>query len=242
MKIKVSTLKDLVEVVNFFVNGSGVHNLYDIIVLEGSECVGKTTLIDYLNKKFDWCTYRPDYNFWSDTRLPKDFRWAIFMSLIDFSISGGVMITSPILVDRGMLSGLIYNFKDDEREKFLRIYEDRLRKTDLRVLHIFLTPTNEDTHRKMIESRVLEPTESGVSEIVEIDRKFKSLVEMSETLDIITYEVKLNDEIDDKYCTSCGHCFSGICQNINSPYFDKVVTTNLRCEHTYDKEVQDYDV
>lgn len=220
----------------------------NMFVVDGSDCVGKTTFINHLlkvSRKFDY--YRPDYEMWQGFKYPREYRWSIFMSLLDFWSSDSLMIKSghAMVVDRGILSGVVYNryYGDhDGANRLLTEYVSKLESAKgLRVAHFILSPSTRGDHQALIKSRGVGMEE--LSKYRELDRGFRDLAndDRVKALKVYLLDFKVSDVADDTICGTCSHYSAqGKCLNPNSlSYESSVAVTNPRCPNSGDKEVQD---
>lgn len=220
----------------------------NMFVVDGSDCVGKTTFINHLlkvSRKFDY--YRPDYEMWQGFKYPREYRWSIFMSLLDFWSSDSLMIKSghAMVVDRGILSGVVYNryYGDhDGANRLLTEYVSKLKSAKgLRVAHFILSPSTRGDHQALIKSRGVGMEE--LSKYRELDRGFRDLAndDRVKALKVYLLDFKVSDVADDTICGTCSHYSAqGKCLNPNSlSYESSVAVTNPRCPNSGDKEVQD---
>lgn len=223
-------------------------NGYNMFVVDGSDCVGKTTFINHLlkmSREFDY--YRPDYEMWQDLRYPREYRWSIFMSLLDFWSSNSLTLKygHKMVVDRGVLSGVVYNRYYGDREgsdRLLTEYTSKLKTTDgLKVAHFILSPSTKEDHQTLIESRGVGMEES--SRYRELDQGFRDLAndDRLRSLDIYLLDFKVNNVSNSTVCGTCGHYSAqGECLNPNSPHYSEERSfTDPRCPNSGDKEVQD---
>lgn len=220
----------------------------NMFVVDGSDCVGKTTFINHLlkvSRKFDY--YRPDYEMWQGFKYPREYRWSIFMSLLDFWSSDSLMIKSghAMVVDRGILSGVVYNryYGDhDGANRLLTEYVSKLKSAKgLRVAHFILSPSTRGDHQALIKSRGVGMEE--LSKYRELDRGFRDLAndDRVKALKVYLLDFKVSDVADNTICGTCSHYSAqGKCLNPNSlSYESSVAVTNPRCPNAGDKEVQD---
>ena len=87
---------------------------YDIIIFEGYECTGKTTMLNIFKNSVDNVSYRPSYEkLGIDKYLDRSKRYILGISVIDqylqtLSISGNIKM-SPLVLDRSIFSAIAYN-------------------------------------------------------------------------------------------------------------------------------------
>ena len=112
------------------------HSSLDAIVVEGYDGVGKGRVLNVLANYYQVVPYRPDYNLWQKYDHRKIDRWKVsgfFWDVYSHFNQGRRNFSAPMLFDRGVISGAVYN-KDDN---IARDYKKLLR--DMRVLHILVT-------------------------------------------------------------------------------------------------------
>lgn len=221
---------------------------YNMFVVDGSDCVGKTTFINHLLKMSEnFCYYRPDYEMWQGLKYPREYRWSIFMSLLDFWGSDSITLKygHVMVVDRGILSGVVYNKYHGDPEgadKLLTEYTSKLKTADgLKVAHFILSPSTEEDHQLLIKSRGIGTEEFSIYR--EIDRGFRELAPDDRMKDLKVYllDLKVSDEGDNTVCGTCSH-YSAQCKclNPNSFCYGSLRSfTDHRCPNSGDKEVQD---
>lgn len=220
----------------------------NMFVVDGSDCVGKTTFINNMLKisnNFNY--YRPDYEMWQGFEYPREYRWSIFMSLLDFWSSDSLTIKygHAMVVDRGILSGVVYNryYGDpDGADRLLTEYVSKLKSAKgLKVAHFILSPSTRGDHQALIKSRGVGMEE--LSKYRELDRGFRDLAndDRVKALKVYLLDFKVSDVADDTICGTCSHYSAqGKCLNPNSlSYESSVAVTNPRCHNSRDKEVQD---
>lgn len=205
----------------------------DAVVVEGYDGVGKGRVLSVLSEALGTVPYRPDYNLWQkhDHRL-KD-RWKVSGFFLDvFShFKDNFLFNSPMLFDRGVISGAVYNNDITIAED----YKDMVK--DISILHILVTCSRED-YEKFSESRGSGDSLS-YNDYVNYTHRYINCLEKSKA-DYILYQNFFNKDLFDELsniCRGCGHYSYGICRHpkIN----DKVDGESLRCEFSKEKEVQD---
>lgn len=211
----------------------------DAIVVEGYDGVGKGRLLNSLSEIFGVTPYRPDYNLWQlydhrriDRWKVSGFFWDVYSHFMkDKNIKG-----PPMLFDRGVISGAVYNGDITIAEN----YKTLLR--DMRVLHILVCCKEEDYHRF---SRM------RTSNDVDIDFEWKRYLSYTARyrecleaagVDYITYynvyDAKDAEKLS-RTCAGCGHYNYGYCRH---PDINSIVEFNqTRCELYNEEEVQDID-
>ena len=169
------------------------------------------------------------------------------MSLLDFWGSDSITLKygHVMVVDRGVLSGVVYNRYQGDPEgsdRLLTEYTSKLKTTNgLKVAHFILSPSTEEDHQALIESRGV-----GVEEFSryrELDEGFRDLANYNRlrSLDVYLLDFKVNNVADSTVCGTCSHYSAqGKCLNPNSlSYESSIPFTNPRCPNSGDKEVQD---
>jgi hypothetical protein len=206
---------------------------YPIIIVEGWDCVGKSTLIERLRGTLKAEVYRPNYIYWQSHNLPKSYRWVIGAGFLDVLSTGNVKLSSPLLIDRGILSGMVYN--DPSIGKG---YRELLRRLPYPVLHLIVT-TDEASYLKMLEVRG-----EDVGDYATIHQKTKDFLSFASLLDIDylllsnSYDQDYADLVKGK-CVSCRHYSYGFCNNPSvSPVPLAVPPEKDQCEFSHSEEVQ----
>lgn len=210
----------------------------DAIVVEGYDGVGKGRVLNVLANYYQVVPYRPDYNFWQRYDHRKIDRWKIsgfFWDVYSHFNQGRRNFSAPMLFDRGVISGAVYN-KDDNIAKD---YKKLLR--DMRVLHILVTCYNKDDYFKLSNIRSVADVdvEYEWSRYQEYTQRYKrafALAELEYWIYENHYDKSISDELS-KTCEGCGHYSYGYCRHpdIN----DKTNPDHPRCKLSYDAEVQD---
>ena len=86
-----------------------IWNNYDIIILEGYECTGKSTTAKVLRNNMYASTYRPSYEQLNiDEYLPRNERFLLGIAVIDNFLQNKRKNTPPLLLDRGIFSSIVY--------------------------------------------------------------------------------------------------------------------------------------
>ena len=80
-----------------------------IIFVEGFDCTGKSTFIESFCALNGFELWEPKYHTdYPNSVLPYNHRYALGIALIDL-VEDGITIEDPIIVNRGIISGLVYN-------------------------------------------------------------------------------------------------------------------------------------
>lgn len=207
---------------------------YNVIIVEGYDGVGKSTFMKGLADSIGGTIYRPDYIYWQSVGLPKGSRWIIGASFFDFMKSRSIQLTRPLLIDRGILSAMVYN-----SPRLGKNYKTLIDESGLSVLHLIVN-TDEESYKKYCSMRGSEgipPTYRIVAEKTKLFIDYASLL----GIDYLT----VNNQYSEDYarlvggkCGSCGHYSYGVCQH---PIHRgrKVSPDTPRCEESAQKEVQD---
>lgn len=212
---------------------------WDAIVVEGYDGVGKGKVLRELSQYYNMIPYRPDYNLWQRHDVRKTDRWKMSGFFWDIYSHFDLHSSSPLLFDRGCISGAVYaddpSIADD--------YKSLLR--DMKVLHILVYCSDED-YIKFQTSR--NPNISTTELYRLLDEKILYTNRYKEYLnragvDWIVYQNKFDEEesrILSKTCAGCGHYNYGICRH---PIINRAVKSGApRCSLSYDKETQDVEV
>lgn len=215
---------------------------YKIIVVEGWDCVGKSFILDSLSKSLGAPVYRPNYNYWQDHQLPQSLRWMIGAGIFDLISSKSIRIENQLLIDRGILSGMVYTSPavgvgyKDLLDSFPRV-EDGF-PVNYNVLHVIVS-TDEDSFNKFNELRG-----SGVkSDYATVAMKTQLFIDYARLLKLNyikvmnKYDLGYAEKVRDK-CGSCGHYSYGKCKH-PSQDGKRVTPFQDRCELSKDLEVQD---
>lgn len=217
----------------------------DAIVVEGYDGVGKGRVLNLLSKVYSVTPYRPDYNLWQKYDHRQKDRWKISGFFWDvYSHFTNIHLTpmTPMLFDRGVMSGAVYSMDDHISESIAKDYKTLLRDRD--VLHILVVCDKEDFRKfQEIRSFYLNKDIDGLwedyEEYTERYRKYFKLAGVK----VVEYQNKYSSEDASSLlttCSGCGHYSYGICRHpsINS----KVDPSQLRCSLSNDKESQDREV
>lgn len=217
---------------------------YKIVVVEGWDCVGKSFILDNLSRSLGSPVYRPDYNYWQDHDLPNGLRWLIGASLFDAIASKSMHIENKILIDRGILSGMVYTSPavgvgyKQMLDRFPRAGYDGFDE-NYRVMHLIIS-TDEESFNKFNELRGPGNIHTDYTTVAIKTQMFIDYAKLLgvDYLKIMNrYDPIYAEKIKDK-CGSCGHYSYGQCKHPNkcglrvSPY-------QARCNVSNDKEVQD---
>ena len=208
-------------------------NQYDVIVVEGYDLVGKSTVIERLRVDIGAKIYRPDYNYWQGHHLPKQYRWVIGAGFFDGLSSRAFDLNSKLIIDRGILSGMVYTTPSAGKG-----YKELLQRTGLKVLHLLIT-TDRESYEHFCSCR---NTEEHVPYEVVV-QKSKLFLDYANLLglDFVTVSNKYDESYARLYagkCASCGHYSYGVCTHpmrSGTP----VDPSQERCDLSKDKEVQD---
>lgn len=216
---------------------------YKIIVVEGWDCVGKSFILDNLSKSLGAPVYRPNYNYWQEHRLPQNLRWMIGASIFDLISSKSVHIENQILVDRGILSGMVYTspsvgigYKNliDSFPKTTDGFDQ-----DYKVLHLIVC-TDEDSFNKFNEIRGaggIKTDYQTVAMKTQLFVDYARLLGVDYIQVVNKYDQMYADKIKD-CCGSCGHYSYGICKHPDR-LGERVSPYQKRCTQSGDLEVQD---
>ena len=206
-------------------------NKYDAIVVEGYDGVGKGRVLNIISKILGVIPYRPDYNLWQQYDHRQIDRWKVSGFFWDVFSHFNMTTEKPMLFDRGVISGAVYN-KDytiaDNYPKLLK---------DMKVLHILVTCSEEDYY---MFARVRGSVEKlSYEECSTYTREYIKCLSRADVEYVIYLNQYNESEVDVlKYtCAGCGHYSYGICRH---PIINKEVDpNNSRCSLSEDKEVQD---
>lgn len=215
---------------------------YKIIVVEGWDCVGKSFVIDNLSRSLGIPVFRPNYNYWTDHRLPQNLRWMIGASIFDMISSKCVHIENKLLIDRGILSGMVYTSPAvgigyrDLLASFPKV-NDGFRE-NYNVLHLIIG-TDEQSFKKFNEMRG-KPENfdyATVASKTQLFIDYARLLGLNYVKLMNTYNEDYASRVRDK-CGSCGHYSYGVCRHPLTP--GKTVNPfDARCSLSNDLEVQD---
>lgn len=206
----------------------------DAIVVEGYDGVGKGKVLDLLSEMYGVIPYRPDYNLWQKYDHRNIDRWKIsgfFWDVFSHFKELYGELKAPMLFDRGVISGAVYN--DDDR--IAADYMSILR--NAHVLHILVTCSESDYY-KFQRSR-------GASFIPYYqeyrdytDRYIQALTKAG--LPWMIYENSYDEEESIRLastCRGCGHYSYGWCRHPDMNC--RIDGDAYRCEKSGDMEVQD---
>lgn len=218
--------KKLIEILDNIITNYGL----DAIVVEGYDGVGKSRILNILSDRLGVTPYRPDYNLWQKyDHRPQD-RWKVSGFFWDVCSHFNLKSKVPLLFDRGVISGAVYNDDINIAKDYKQFIRGRS------IIHILVTCSEEDYY-KFNEAR-------GSKEFLDYatcqiyTERYKKFLEESGVYWFI-HENRYLEEADImKYiCAGCGHYSYGICRH---PSINNEVDGNLtRCLLSSDKEVQD---
>ena len=232
-------LESIIELTDYM-NRYSTH--YNAIIVEGYDGVGKGRVLNRLSECYDVIPYRPDYKFWDQFGLNREDRWKISGYFWDIfsSFYPHLVVNRPMLFDRGVISGIVYN----EDERLLKCYKEHLLRDEVHlVIHVYVTCTEED-YIKFLEAR--NPTISDIEKADELmkfkkyDKDYKRVLKESG----INYVVFMNYFDKSIYkksqecCLGCGHYCYGKCMHPDN-YMNQVDKYTPRCSRSTDPEVQD---
>lgn len=205
----------------------------DAIVVEGYDGVGKGRLLNILSERIGVIPYRPDYNLWQKyDHRPQD-RWKVSGFFWDIMNHFNIHTEKPMLFDRGVLSGAVYN--GDTRIA----YDYKQLISNMKVLHILVICNTEDYVKFLkVRNPSISPEEISKEKdkYVNMSLKYSYLIE-GLGFDYIIYVNLFSENEEENVCKSCGHYNYGWCRH---PEINKEVDPcQERCEHSLDKEVQD---
>ena len=205
----------------------------DAIVVEGYDGVGKGRVLNLLSDFLSVVPYRPDYNLWQKYDHRNIDRWKVSGFFWDvyshFNTSGDRKV--PMLFDRGVMSGAVYNHDDTIAED----YKNLLR--DMRVLHILVSCDEEDYIKFAEIRKSISTVDYKIYE--EFTEEYKRLFELA-GVDYVVYENHYDESLSKQLsntCEGCGHYNYGYCRH---PKINCTVDSgNERCSFSRDKETQD---
>lgn len=206
----------------------------DAIVVEGYDGVGKGRILNILSEFLSVTPYRPDYNLWQRHDHRQSDRWKIsgfFWDVYSHFMEGHRRIGPPMLFDRGVISGAVYNPDEAIAEDYKSLLRDR------KVLHILVT-CNEEDYRNFADIRKsISPDHYRMCE--KFTSEYKRLFELA-GVEYVLYENHYDEALARRLsetCEGCGHYSYGYCRHpdIN----DKTDPSCPRCKLSYDEEVQD---
>ena len=212
---------------------------FDGIVVEGYDGVGKGKILTSLSKNYKVTPYRPDYNFWQNFDLRKTDRWKISAFFWDvFNHFQLDRPNHPLLFDRGILSGAVYNCDEEIAQAYKSVLRGR------RVLHI-LVICDHDSYKnfQLIRNPTLEDGDINYmyNECLDYTQSYMHNLDISGVEWVIYKNIYSAEDAETykKTCSGCGHYNGGVCRN---PRFNCPVPADQpRCEYSAEREVQDYD-
>ena len=206
---------------------------YDAIVVEGYDGVGKGKLLEYLSEIYGVTPYRPDYNFWQmfDHR-PID-RWKVSGFFWDIYSHFNIKHDAPMLFDRGIFSGAVYNNDPTIVENYNSIVRNK------NILYILVCCKESDffTFAKIRGAKEEDIEENWIN-YLKYTLKYKEYFDLV-GVNYIIYFNKLDESLLDlkDSCGSCGHYNYGWCRH---PFMNcHVSKESKRCNYSCDEEVQD---
>lgn len=209
---------------------------YDAIVVEGYDGVGKGRVLTQLAEALNVIPYRPDYNLWQKYDHRTIDRWKVSGFFWDIFSHFGHHFDYPMLFDRGVISGAVYNNDTQIAQDYPRLLRD------FRVLHIFVV-CDKDDYIKFYKSRFPDADDIDTEGLWEEYRKYEMrYLECFQKsgVEYLFYKNEFNEELSKKLattCAGCGHYNYGFCRH---PKMNcRVVSNSARCELSSDKEVQD---
>lgn len=214
--------------------GYVAHGHFTAVVVDGFDGVGKGRVLDILSETFEVEPYRPNYNMWQSHDVKQPERWKMsgfFWDIYSHFFDGRLPNATPMLFDRGVISGAVYN----NDYSIAKDYKYMIR--NQKILHVLVTCSAED-YQKFANVR-------GVSEYPsytkyqEYTERYLECFELA-GVDYVVYENHFNDSLATSLsaiCEGCGHYSYGWCRH---PLKDcKVNPYDYRCLYSKDKEVQD---
>ena len=212
---------------------------YDAIVVEGYDNVGKGRVLNILSKALDVVPYRPDYNLWQKyDHRPQD-RWKVSAFFWDIysHFNLPIVVGYPMLFDRGVLSGAVYNNDMRIAQDYLTIIRGK------KILHVLVQCSREDYIHFYLERNPTGHSIAGAeltySKYLEFNKRYEEAIEESHVDYIIylnQYDPRIATHIKDT-CEGCGHYAYGWCRH---PQINKEVeSSSKRCGLSNDMEVQD---
>ena len=206
------------------------------IVIEGYNAVGKSVLLEKLVEVFNFRVYRPDYNSWAN-KIPREYRWAIFSSFMNISSEMKVQPKLPILFDRGIFSGVVYNNDLD----LARIYNSIVGDYFKDILHVLITCGEED-YKKFLEVRGSDKYLS-YEDCLDYTNRYINAFEQA-SVNYIIYNNKFDNRRNSAdTCLGCSH-YTFHTNSCNNPValnngITNVSSNRKRCEYSNMREVQD---
>lgn len=207
---------------------------YDAIVVEGYDGVGKGRVLSLLSSMFGVVPYRPDYNLWLQHDHRYKDRWKVSGFFWDVYSHFKLQSTFPLLFDRGVISGAVYN----NDLTIARDYNRMLR--DNRVMHL-LVVCDYDDYKQFQAVRGIDSSDIDVQW-----EKYKLYTERYieafnvSGVEYLEYKNTYNPELATTLmntCEGCGHYSYGYC---NHPAMRcKIDKDHQRCFLSAELEVQD---
>lgn len=208
----------------------------DAIVVEGYDGVGKGHVLNLLSESYGVTPYRPDYNFWQNHDVLRPDRWKMSGFFWDIFSHFNIHPDNPMLFDRGVISGAVYNNDISIAKDYHKLIEG------MKVMHI-LVCCEKESFIKMRELRELSDDSSSIDELWNKYKEYTAryLEALSAAgVDYIIYSNKIDEdtlEASKFTCLGCGHFNYGWCRHPSIK--TKVSSENRRCEYSKDREVQD---
>lgn len=204
------------------------------IVLEGYNAVGKGRLIEQITEVFNYRVYRPDYSGWI-RKLPREYRWCIFSSFMEIVSSTNTSSATPILFDRGIFSGIVYNKDYQLAEYYPSIVKDS------RVLHILVTCSRED-YDKFLKVRN-SSKELSYEDYLDYTKRYRKAFQLAGA-DYIEYVNTFDEGLHyEDTCAGCSHytSYNNKCGNPIAIQngIRNVSPNRKRCKYSVEREVQD---
>ena len=107
---------------------------YDLVLVEGPDCVGKSTLIKDICSSRELCTYSLSPYSWVESDLvPTELSWALNLGILDFLSEVGNLEGRKYIFDRSVISGVVYNNQVGLLERLKRYVKD------IRILVLYVT-------------------------------------------------------------------------------------------------------
>lgn len=212
----------------------------DAIVVEGYDGVGKGVILNILSEMIGVTPYRPDYNLWQKYDHRQIDRWKV--SGFFWDVFTHFKLTSkgtPMLFDRGIISGAVYNHDMSIAENYQKLLGES------KVLHILVTcEKNSFCAFQKVRNPSISEFDLGYlwSEYGRYTEDYFSCLDIAK-VDYIVYDNKFNEELarnNKNLCSSCGHYNHGFCRHPKVNY--AVSPDHERCELSKDKEIQDMEV
>lgn len=200
----------------------------EIVVVEGYNGVGKSRVIEAIQREFSIRAYRPDYTGWAK-RIPAKYRWSIHASILSAIGHPADMM----LFDRGIFSGVVYNSDFSLVDAYIDLSKDR------KIMQILVTCGYEDYQKFLLirgSDKELSYTEcEGATETYRTAYQ-KAGVPYVEFVNVYQEDVGREHRAT---CRGCSHynLSDSYCKHSSMNCY--VDPTRLRCEHTQEKEVQD---